>query len=169
MGYTLDKFAGECHDILTADPGPDGRQKVTELLRKVLVDDTFVAENFGEDNTEKRRIMYEDPDLGFCICSHVHAGAAESPPHAHGDHWAIYGQVEGLTEMFEWEFVEPSSSPDESNKVKATTSYEMNPGDAFLYNEGVMHSPTRRKTTKLVRIEGKNLDTIKRVYHVRAE
>jgi hypothetical protein len=33
---------------------------------------------------------------------------------------------------------------------------------AHLYNEGDLHSPWRADTTKLIRIEGKNMATVKR-------
>ncbi len=165
MGYTLEKFASECHDILAADPGPKGREKVRDLLSKVLVDSTFVAENFPESNDAPRTILYEDDDLGFAICSHVYKREAMSKPHAHGAHWAIYGQVAGQTEMFDYEFVDAPASEDDSGTCKATRSYILKPGDAHLYNEGDLHAPKREGATKLVRIEGKNLDTIKRVYH----
>ena len=165
MGYTLKKFASECHDILSAEPGPKGREKVRNLLQKALVDKEFVAETFPPSNTEKRKIIYEDKDLGFCICSHFHEGAAMSKPHDHGKYWAIYGQVEGTTEMFDYKWVEKPSREDTSGKVEAQRSYTLKPGDAHLYNEGDVHAPKREATTKLVRIEGRNLDTIKRVYH----
>ena len=46
MGYTLGKFASECHAILAEDSGVAGREKVRALLCDVLVDETFVEENF---------------------------------------------------------------------------------------------------------------------------
>ena len=50
MGYTLEKFASECHAILAEDSGVAGREKIRALLCNVLVDETFVAENFPESN-----------------------------------------------------------------------------------------------------------------------
>ena len=38
----------------------------------------------------------------------------------------------------------------------------MKPGDCHLYDTGDVHSPRRRGPTKLVRIEGVNLDRVKR-------
>ena len=40
--------------------------------------------------------------------------------------------------------------------------YVMRPGDAHLYDVHAIHSPKRDTVTKLVRIEGANLDRIKR-------
>ena len=46
--------------------------------------------------------------------------------------------------------------------VEAEKTYVMKPGDAHLYDVGAVHSPKRDGLTKLVRIEGANLDRIKR-------
>jgi hypothetical protein len=39
----------------------------------------------------------------------------------------------------------------------------MVPGSAFVYNEGTLHSPRRAGATKLIRVEGRNLDGMKRL------
>ena len=108
MAHTLDQFAADCHRILKAEPGPEGRQKVCTLLQDALQDEEFVATNLGDD-VPQRKILYEDQELGFCILAHVNTGAKESPPHDHGPAWAIYGQARGETEMSDWELVEPAS------------------------------------------------------------
>ncbi|MGH7342486.1 MAG: hypothetical protein ACREKH_18535, partial [Candidatus Rokuibacteriota bacterium] len=108
MGYTLEEFSAACHTILTEDPGPKGRTKVCALVRDVLKDETFVAAHLGDDVPE-RKILYEDPELGFCILGHVYKGAKESNPHDHGSTWAIYGQAEGETLMNDWALVEPAA------------------------------------------------------------
>jgi hypothetical protein len=46
--------------------------------------------------------------------------------------------------------------------VRHVRDYSLMPGMAHLYNEGDLHAPTRRATTKLIRIEGQNLDRIRR-------
>ena len=71
MGYTLEQFSAECHRILKADPGPEGRQKVCALVRDMCKDEAFVAANLGDDVPD-RKVLYEDPELGFCILGHVH-------------------------------------------------------------------------------------------------
>lgn len=161
MGYSLEGFASECSGILKADPGPAGREKLRVLLEKVLVDKEFVAAHLGADNTEARKVLYEDPDLGFCICVHVHLDASEIPPHDHGPTWAIYGQVKGVTTMSEWRKVKPAEG-DEPGQVALEKCYDMEPGAAVVYNEGALHSPKREGETRLIRIEGRNITTVKR-------
>ncbi|NIO10120.1 MAG: hypothetical protein GTO40_19795 [Deltaproteobacteria bacterium] len=160
MGHTLEQFAAQCHRILKADPGPGGRTKVCALLREVLTDQEFIAK-YVNDNTPNRQVIYEDSELGFCILAHHHKGASETKPHDHGPAWAIYGQVDGVTEMTDWELLEPASE-DKPGKVRKTNTYELKPGMAYLYNEGDLHSPRREAATKLIRIEGKNMDKVRR-------
>ncbi|HUG39650.1 MAG TPA: hypothetical protein VMM12_04160, partial [Longimicrobiales bacterium] len=94
----LAELATACRRALEADPGPDGRQKVRALIEGVLRDEAFLARYLRDDGPE-RKILYEDPALGFCILAHVYTGPRESAPHDHGPTWAIYGQARGRTVM----------------------------------------------------------------------
>lgn len=160
MAHTLASFSAECHRLLKAEPGPVGREKVCDLLRDVLKDEAFVTTHLTDDGPE-RKIIYEDPELSFCILAHVNRGAKESPPHDHGSTWAIYGQADGVTEMTDWEVVEPAAE-NKVGKVRRAKTYTLKPGDAYVYNEGDLHSPRRQSSTKLIRFEGVNTETIQR-------
>lgn len=161
MGYDLQQFSAECHRILAAEPGAAGRQKVCALLQKALTDESFVAATLRPD-TPERKIVYEDKDLGFCILAHSYEGAKESAPHDHGPSWAIYGQARGETEMTDWSLV-AAASPEKPGKVRFVRSYKLTPGMAYVYNEGDLHSPKRTGPTGLIRIEGTNMDKVKRL------
>lgn len=160
MGHTLQAFAAKCRDILKAENNPAGRSKVCTLLQDALKDQDFVATNLT-DSTPERKILYEDPDLGFCILAHNYQGPKTSSPHDHGPSWAIYGQAQGETAMSDWELLEPASA-EKPGKVRKTRSYKLTPGVAHLYNEGDLHSPSRADSTRLIRIEGTNMEKVKR-------
>lgn len=160
MAHTLESFAADCRAALKADPGAGGRRKVCELLKPVLLDKAFVAKHFP-DNAPERKILYEDPELGFCIVAHHYPGAKSSSPHDHGPSWAIYGQATGETHMSEYDLVEPASET-KTGKARKSKTYLMTPGSAYLYDVGALHAPTRHATTNLVRIEGQNMDRVKR-------
>jgi hypothetical protein len=161
MAYELKDFAADCRKALLADPGPAGREKVRQYVEKALKDQTFVETHLGAKADSEREILYEDPDLGFCILAHVYKGAKGSSPHDHGPSWAIYGQARGVTQMTDWSLLE---RPKEGapGKVKRVRTYDLRPGVAHLYNEGELHSPYRAGDTRLIRIEGKNMAKIKR-------
>ena len=105
MSWTLEQFSAACQRALTDDPGPGGRKKVCEIVHDVLKDEAFLARHVGDDVPE-RKILYEDPQLGFCILAHV-------------------------------------------------------------YNEGDLHSPRREGPTRLIRIEGTNMDKVRRLAYER--
>ncbi|MBN8891067.1 MAG: hypothetical protein ABT00_23425 [Bordetella sp. SCN 68-11] len=167
MSHTLEEFAARCHDAIAAEPGPAGRRKVCALVEEMLRDPGFVATYIKADGPE-RKIIYEDPEFGFCILAHSYQGAKGSPPHDHGPTWAIYGQATGTTIMTDWELLEPASG-DQPGKVRATKTYTLTPGMAFLYNEGDLHSPRRDASTTLIRIEGQDVTKIRRAKYVAVE
>jgi hypothetical protein len=161
MGYSLEQLADTLHRILKEDSEPKGREKVCAVVQEVLVDESFLAKHLGDDVPE-RKILYEDPELGFCILAHSYNGAKESQPHDHGPSWAIYGQARGETVMSDWTVVEPAAEG-KPGKVRHARAYPLKPGMAKVYNVGDVHSPRREGPTQLIRIEGTNMDKVKRL------
>ena len=125
MGYSLEQFSAESRHILTQDPGVEGRKKLCALLREVLKDDSFVEANLGDDVPE-RKVLYEDPELGFCILAHVHHGAKDSNPHDHGPSWAIYGQARCETVMTDY-FPVARPSAGQPGKARPVKNYTLTP------------------------------------------
>ena len=163
MTYSLDRLADEIKRTLKADPSAAGKEKVSVLVSEALKDPTFASQHLKEraPGADPREILYEDEELGFCICGHVYGGKAIGEPHDHGSSWAIYGQAEGETRMTDWKIVEPASS-DTPALVEPVDTYTMKPGDVRFYDVGAVHSPHREKPVKLLRVEGKNLDKVQR-------
>ena len=81
MGYSLDQFAADCRAALKADPGPAGREKVRQYVSKALKDKELCAKYLNDDVKAERTVIYEDPELGFCICAHVYKDAKQGSPH----------------------------------------------------------------------------------------
>jgi predicted metal-dependent enzyme (double-stranded beta helix superfamily) len=161
MTYTLEQLSADIRAALKADPGTAGKQAVCKLVSKVLRDQDFIAKHLNAADCKPRKVLYEDPELGFCICGHVYAQPAHGSPHDHGSSWAIYGVAVGDTEMTDWRIVKKGDGTNPT-LVEPERTYVMKPGDSHLYEVGAVHSPKRDTLTKLVRIEGSNLDRIKR-------
>ena len=108
MNEVLKDLAQKCQKILSDQPGPEGREKIAELLQVLLSDpanvDALVPESTGE-----RDMLYKDPELGFCILAHKYDGEKTSPPHDHGPSWAIYAQARGETIMRDYDKIEAVS------------------------------------------------------------
>ena len=163
MSYSLTQLAADIRETLKTNSGPTAKEKVCTYVSKALNDKTLVANHLKDraPGANPREVLYEDPELGFCICGHVYSGPAKGAPHDHGPSWAIYGQATGVTVMTDWRIVKKGEGADPS-LVEPVKTYAMNPGDAHLYDVGAVHSPDRSDPVKLIRIEGKNLDHVKR-------
>ncbi len=167
MAITLEKFAADCRDTLKSQPGTPGREQVRRLVEQALADPNFVA-TYIPPGTPERHLLYEDPELGFAILAHAYVGAKSSKPHDHGPSWAIYGQAAGETMMTDWDCVaRPTDGA--PGKAVAIRDYVMKPGDAYLYDVGVLHSPERKGDTRLLRVEGLNMAKVKRQPYVAVE
>ena len=163
MTYTLEQFAADIRDALKADPSSAAKRKVCGYVSRALNDPAFLA-TYLKDRPSKadpRELLFEDPELGFCICAHVYDAPANGSPHDHGSSWAIYGQAVGITEMTDWKIVQKGEAGKPA-LVEPARTYEMKPGDAHFYDVADVHSPRRAAPVKLIRIEGRNLDHVKR-------
>jgi predicted metal-dependent enzyme (double-stranded beta helix superfamily) len=161
MPYTLEQLSKDIHQALKEDGGAAGKQAVCQHLSRALLDKEFVARHVTADQCTPRKVLYEDPELGFCICGHVYAEPRTGSPHDHGSTWAIYGVAEGTTEMTEWKIVKQGAG-ETPTLVEPVRIYEMKAGDCMFYATGAVHSPRMSPATKLVRVEGGNLDHVKR-------
>ena len=162
MSYSLEQFSEDIRSELSVDSSATGQNKLLPFVTKALLDDTFLQQHLLASECKPRKVLYEDPVLGFCICGHVYEEGMEKVwPHDHGSSWAIYGLAEGDTEMTEWEIVKKADDS-EATLVKPTRKYEMKRGDCYLYKVGDVHSPIIGAGAKLIRVEGKNLDHVKR-------
>ena len=169
MAYTLEALSNDIRDILSEDPSVEGKQRVCALVARALVDADFVSTHLTEENCQPRKVLYEDPGLGFCVCGHVYPGPAKGEPHDHGPSWAIYGLAEGDTEMTDWVIVERGDA-EQPHKVRPVRTYMMERGDCHYYAPGDVHSPNRsgETVTRLIRVEGQNLDHVQRSNIVKA-
>ena len=163
MTYTLEQFAADIRAALKADQTSAAKHKVCQYVVRSLKDPVFLAAYLKDraPNANPREILFEDPELGFCICGHVYDGPAIGSPHDHGSSWAIYGQAAGVTEMTDWKIVQKAAAGKPA-LAEPVRTYVMNPGAAHFYDVADVHSPRRDAPVKLIRIEGKNLDHVKR-------
>src|SRR4030088_3854540 len=83
MTYTLNQFAADIRASLKADPGPAAKATVGRYVSRALTDPAFVATHLKDraSGANPREILFEDPELGFCICGHVYDGPANGSAH----------------------------------------------------------------------------------------
>jgi len=162
MAYELDQFISDCRSILSRDPGPKGREEVRAKLEHLLKNPDFIRKHASEDTPRGLHVLYEDPKLGFQILAHINDKARVSPPHDHGESWAIYGQATHYTDMTEWDREDNGADHDHA-KLKPAKKYRLMPGQAGIYQDGKIHSIDYPDYARFIRVTGTNLDKIHRV------
>lgn len=154
MGYTLNNLCEDSRLSLISKPGYEGREEVRRHLEKLLSDKEFVAKYCGPDAEVGKEVLYTDPELGFTVINFISpAGRVESPPHDHGDSWAIYGQATLHTAMRDW-VLETSEVGTKASEAKPVREYRLEPGQAHLYDVGDIHSIHPSDNCRYVRIAG---------------
>jgi len=161
MTYTLEEFSADCHRILKADPGPAGREQVRQNLEKLLLEDDFIEATCGPDATGGANVLYEDPELGFQVLSHIMEKGLEGGVHDHGASWAIYGQAVGYTEMTEWNRTDDGAD-DGKATVEKDRTYRLERGQAGIFQDHAIHSIAYPAGARFIRVTGIDLQTIAR-------
>lgn len=162
MSDALRRFCADCHDILRADPGRSGRERVRDRLEALLADRAFVDAHCGPDAQQGVHVLYDDPALGFQVLAHINDKARRSPPHDHGESWAIYGQATEFTDMIEWDRTDDGSDPSHA-ELRPARRYRLEPGKAGIYDDGKIHSIDYPDRSRFVRVTGADLDRIPRI------
>ena len=157
---TLARFAEQCRAILATDGGPTGREQVRKALEAVLQDGAFV-ERYCRVPTPGLYRLYRDPELGFEVLAHINKEPRVSPPHDHGESWAIYGQATKHTDVTEWKRT-GGDAGGERAELQALKTYRLMPGRAAIYQDGMIHSIDYPGESCFVRVTGTNLDEIRR-------
>ena len=107
MHYALTQLAADIRETSRPCPAVPAKRRSAATFPGRSTDPAFIAAHLKEraPGAHPREVLYEDPELGFCICGHVYNGPANGSPHDHGPSWAIYGQATGVTEMTDWKIV----------------------------------------------------------------
>ena len=150
MSYSLEEFCADTRSILSTRDDHAGRDEVRKKLEQLLRDPEFCAEHVGADDDTGLKQIYEDPELGFCVLAYNMAAPRTSPPHDHGNSWAVYGQAAGHTDMTIW-------SADDGG-IKPVRDFRLEAGQAGLFDVREIHSIQYNEGAKFVRVTGVDMN-----------
>lgn len=160
MGYSLDQFCKDTHEILSKGIDDASRKAVADKLKTLVSDPDFVAGTFDDDMPAGKRVLWHDKDLDVYVLAHVQKAGKGGNPHSHGDSWAIYSNCKGVTRMTEWERTNPQS--DDHAELAIKEKYDLGPGQSRAYGPGVIHSTAHPGKAWVIRITGGDLDHVPR-------
>ena len=157
MAYTLDEFCADCRAAITADSGSEGREVIRGKLEQLLANQGFVDATLGADAELGVHTLYKDEDFEFVVLAHINEEPASSPPHDHGNSWAIYGQATEYTDMSEYRRLDGGEGDGEA-KLEQVKAYRLTPGKAGLYDVRAIHAINYPAKARFVRVTGRELE-----------
>jgi hypothetical protein len=157
MAYTLEEFCADCREAITTDNGPGGREVVRGKLEQLLANQDFVEANLGAKAELGVHTLYKDEELEFVVLAHINKDPASSPPHDHGNSWAVYGQATEYTDMSEYRRLEDTEGDGEA-KLEQIKAYRLTPGKAGLYDVRAIHAINYPENARFVRVTGRELE-----------
>lgn len=161
MAYELEDLCRDCRATLARGASPEALEAVRQSLARLLANGAFVERTCGPAAEQGLFTLYEDGQLGFQVLAHINEKPRVSPPHNHGESWAVYGQAIGYTDMTEYRRVDDGSDPTRV-KLETTRKYRLNPGEVGVYPSTAIHSIDYPAKSRFIRITGTNLDKIYR-------
>ena len=147
MSYLLVDFCEDARLILEANDNPAGREQIRQKLELLLVDADFCAAHLGPENEPGMQQIYQDDASEFCVLAYNMTEPRESPPHDHGESWAVYGQVAGYTDMTIWTVADDGT-------VTPGRRFRLDPGEAGLFDVRAIHSINYGAGARFVRVTG---------------
>ena len=150
MTYSLEDFCADTRSILRSEDNPAGHDQVRQKLEQLLEDPDFCAEYVGPENDSGLVQIHQDEELGFCVLAYNMAAPRTSPPHDHGNSWAVYGQASGYTDMTIW-------SADEAG-IRPVREFRLEAGQAGLFDVREIHSIQYNEGAKFVRVTGVDMN-----------
>ena len=156
------KFIADVRDTLKKGQDTKAVEAVRQRLTKLLQDRDFVERTCGKGAKGGLHRLHTDPELGFEVLAHINDKARRSPPHDHGESWAVYGQAVGHTDMTEYRRTDDGSVEGEA-KLEVTRKYRLNPGEVGMFADGAIHAIDYPDGSRFIRVTGTNLDAIERV------
>ena len=143
MAYTLEQFCADCSATLKKDDTHTGRQRIKGLLEKLLAERAFVDKYCGPDAAPGVHTLYKDPETGVHVLAHIYDKPRVSPPHDHGESWAIYGQAIAHTDMTDWQLTGTNAERERYDGCRGKTRRPAEPSKRIteVSPDAVNHRP----------------------------
>ena len=163
MSYSLHEFCAEAHATLAVSDDHNGRETIRQKLELLLQDAAFRSTYIAPEDDSGVTQIYQDPELKFCVLTYNMVQPRTSPPHDHGNSWAVYGQASGHTDMTLWSAVD--GNDDEHSRIEPVKKFRLEPGQAGLFDIHEIHSIQYTEGAKFVRVTGVDMaEEARRVY-----
>ena len=146
------------------DPSEDsigvrGAALINEFLRQPGVKHSLAALD-----VEKKVRLWGNKGSGMQILFHGADTAKKGSPHDHGQSWALYFQVSGMTKMTTYKRVVGGSGQPGEAVLEKIDEKDVKPGSSMFFGPQVIHSTQHPSPpARWIRVTGTDLDFAERL------
>ena len=159
MAYDFLEFCEDCRQAILLQNNCNALENIRQKLEELLKNPAFVSKYCGPTNEIGVHTLYHDREFDFMVLAHISDRGRKSPPHDHGESWAIYGQAVGQTIMREYERLDDGKITGKA-EIKQIKEYRLEPGCAGIFGPRQIHSISFSDGARFVRVTGKDLSKI---------
>jgi hypothetical protein len=139
--------------------GVRGTALINEFLGK-----PGVKESLGQLDVEKKVRLWGNKGSGMQILFHGADTPKKGSPHDHGQSWALYFQVTGVTEMTTYKRTVGEPGQPGKAVLEKVDETDVTPGNAMFFGPQVIHSTQHSSPpARWIRVTGTDLDFAERL------
>jgi hypothetical protein len=139
--------------------GVRGTALINEFLGK-----PGVKESLGQLDVEKKVRLWGNKGSGMQILFHGADTPKKGSPHDHGQSWALYFQVTGVTEMTTYKRTVGEPGQPGKAVLEKVDETDVTPGNAMFFGPQVIHSTQHTSPpARWIRVTGTDLDFAERL------
>ncbi|MBE57873.1 MAG: hypothetical protein CMD66_00325 [Gammaproteobacteria bacterium] len=139
--------------------GIRGTELIQEFIQKPGVEDSL-----AELDIRKKVRLWGSQGSGIQILLHGADTPKRGSPHDHGQSWALYFQVSGVTEMSTYNRISGVPGRPGRAVLEKTDQTDLTPGNAMFFGPLVIHSTQHSAPpARWIRVTGTDLDYVERL------
>ena len=157
MTYDFEAFCADSRSAYDEVTGVADIGAIRQHLEKLLqTNPEFVEEHCGAKAENGVHEIYRDAEKGFIVYAHIFPKGRTSPPHDHGNSWAVYGQATKFTDMTEWKRLDDGSEDGHAD-IEEVRTYRLDPGMVGKFGPHDIHQISFEDDARLIRVTGADL------------
>lgn len=139
--------------------GIRGTELIQEFIQKPGVEDSL-----AKLDIRKKVRLWGSQGSGIQILLHGADTPKRGSPHDHGQSWALYFQVSGVTEMSTYNRISGVPGRPGRAVLEKTDQTDLTPGNAMFFGPLVIHSTQHSAPpARWIRVTGTDLDYVERL------
>ncbi len=161
----VDQLAKDILSLIGKEQTPQQNigTRATKLIQE-FIQKPGVGDSLAKLDISKKVRLWGSQGSGMQILLHGADTPKRGSPHDHGQSWALYFQVSGVTEMSTYQRISGAPGRPGRAVLEKTDQTDLTPGNAMFFGPLVIHSTQHSAPpARWIRVTGTDLDYVERL------